>query len=431
MGITGFYSFFESAATTKYISELRGSIVVVDLSGVLIRFGIGIRNQGNDKKNKDGRVINHLYALVKYTRTLLEKGIFPFYVFDGKISRNKISTAERKQNKIISHAKCESITDKTSPEFIKHFKRGYSFSRSDIEECKQLLEFMGIPYIHAPGEADSQCAAIAHKFSHLISGVVTDDSDILIYGCPKTYKDFNPRTSTMTEYNYLSVIDIFHKKINEILRNIGKPLIKYDHTFLKNTLRQFCILMGSDYGKLITIKNNLNKNYILLKLFVQCNFDVMCLINKIKTDNTYSGKYTFHVNEDIVENFNRADSEYTDSSVIVPDESMITINYPKSDMLANFLSETMNYDSKEIATLIGVITNNYYIFREMRELRRNNGGSLTDNTFGSFSTYQYRYCKKNINNGSKYNGIKNEPCQTNNRWQHNTRDNVCAIRAYG
>ena len=89
MGINGFYSFFDEANCQKYISELKGSIVIVDLSGILIRYGIGIRSQGEDKKNKDGKVINHLYAIVKYSISLLEKGILPFYVFDGKVSDSK------------------------------------------------------------------------------------------------------------------------------------------------------------------------------------------------------------------------------------------------------------------------------------------------------------------------------------------------------
>ena len=86
MGINGFYNFFSTATTTKYVSELKGGIVLVDMSGILIKYGIGIRSQGEDKKNRHGKVINHLYTIIKYTINLLEKGILPFYVFDGKVS---------------------------------------------------------------------------------------------------------------------------------------------------------------------------------------------------------------------------------------------------------------------------------------------------------------------------------------------------------
>ena len=36
MGINGFYNFFSTATTIKYVSELKGSIVLVDMSNILI-----------------------------------------------------------------------------------------------------------------------------------------------------------------------------------------------------------------------------------------------------------------------------------------------------------------------------------------------------------------------------------------------------------
>jgi 5'-3' exonuclease len=421
MGITGFYSFFNQASQIKYVSELRGSIVAIDLSGILIKFGIGIRKQGFDKKNKHGKVINHLYAIVKYTLNLVDKGIFPYYVFDGKTSRHKVSVSERSQNRITSSAKCSAIEDKKSPEFIKHFKRGYTFSRSDIEECKKLLELMGIPFIHAPEEADSQCAALAHKYPHLISGVITNDSDILIYGCPKMYKDFNPKIRTMIEYNYADVIDIFHKKINDVLESIGKPPIEYDIKFIKDALRHFCILMGSDYGKLVTVKCA-DKNNILLKLFVESNFDINEFVNKFKTQ---SEKNLFHISDTILEDFHKADSEYKDSFVLMPEEDTITIKPPNEDMLTDFFKEHMSYDSGEISTIIKTISTNYTVFNKMRHLcNKDRFGEPQANVFSSFNTYRFKYCKKLLNSPAQEYQEPPVDIKINNRWDNTYNNNT-------
>ena len=46
---------------------------------------------------------------------------------------------------------------------------------------------MGIPYIDAPEEADSQCAWLVKN--GYASGVLTEDMDILTFGSKKIYRN--------------------------------------------------------------------------------------------------------------------------------------------------------------------------------------------------------------------------------------------------
>lgn len=404
MGIDGFYSFFDEATCRKYVSELKGSTVVIDLSGVLIRYGIGIRSQGDDKRNKNGKVINHLYAILKYTMSLLEKGILPFYVFDGKVSDSKkIVLSERRQNKIASETKCESIDDKTSAEYIKHFKRTYTFNRSDVEECKTLLQLMGIPFIHAPGEADSQCAVLAQQFPDKISGVVTDDSDILVYGCPTVYKDFNPKEPFMQEITYGNILNVFNNKINNVLRELGLETKHYDYNFLRTKLREFCILMGSDYGKPIITRSNSKKTDDLLKKFVENDMDIMKLITNIKVSGIATKRHQFYVSDTMIEDFQRANREYVDSLAFVPNSSSICMSLPNLRELAIFIEREINYNEKDTQDVIYLVREKYNIFKEMSRLKECNS---TDKTFNSFQTYRYKYCSR------EFNGRKHRYCPT-------------------
>mmetsp|Transcript_10552 Transcript_10552/g.21749 ORF Transcript_10552/g.21749 Transcript_10552/m.21749 type:complete len:1282 (-) Transcript_10552:243-4088(-) len=93
------------------------------------------------------------------------------------------------------------------------------------EDILKLLELCGIPWVESPSEAEAQCAALENL--GLVDGVVTEDSDIFVFGGRKVYKNF------FDEQKY---VEAYYAKDAERDLALGK-----------NEMVALAMLLGSDY----------------------------------------------------------------------------------------------------------------------------------------------------------------------------------------
>jgi 5'-3' exonuclease len=89
------------------------------------------------------------------------------------------------------------------------------------EEIQELLTAFGIPWVCAPADAEAQCAFLAS--AGLTDGVISDDSDTLMYGSPVVFRHLYIGESTVEIYR---------------LRDIG---------FSQEALLSLALLLGCDF----------------------------------------------------------------------------------------------------------------------------------------------------------------------------------------
>ena len=158
-------------------------------------------------------------------------------------------------------------------EYKRIYKKSIVMKDYFIKDWIEILELLGLPVIKASGEADPLCAFML-KNNPNIYGIISDDSDMLVFGAPILM-----RKSVNQQFTIIELKKIF-EKIELLLFSIYNKSISFN---LEN-LVDYSILLGTDYG---TFKLNepQNDSSDLLKYYVENNKDYKKLISPNEYDN--------------------------------------------------------------------------------------------------------------------------------------------------
>lgn len=218
------------AVKESEIKQYFGRKVAIDASMSLYQFLIAVRNEGAQLTSVDGETTSHLMGTFYRTIRLVENGIKPVYVFDGKPPEMKSGElskrAERREEAQKSLEKAEEAGD--AEQVDKFSRRLVKVTKHHADECKQLLSLMGIPYIEAPCEAEAQCAVMVKAGK--VYATATEDMDALTFGSSVLL-----RHMTFSEARKMPIQEFHLSKVLEEL--------ELSH----NEFIDLCILLGCDY----------------------------------------------------------------------------------------------------------------------------------------------------------------------------------------
>ncbi|CAH8653082.1 unnamed protein product [Schistosoma bovis] len=207
-----------------------GRKVAIDASMSIYQFLIAVRQEGNTLMNAEGESTSHLMGMFYRTIRMIENGIKPVYVFEGKPPSMKAGElAKRSDRRIESTKELAKAEAEEDLEAIEKFsKRLVKVTPAHNEDCRQLLNLMGVPFVNAPGEAEAQCAVLAK--SGKVYAVGTEDMDALAFGTPVLLRHLTfseARKMAIQEFNLTSVLEGLGLNMDQFI--------------------DLCILLGCDY----------------------------------------------------------------------------------------------------------------------------------------------------------------------------------------
>ncbi|KAF3836072.1 hypothetical protein F7725_028630 [Dissostichus mawsoni] len=212
------------------IKNYFGRKIAIDASMCIYQFLIAVRQDGNLLQNEDGETTSHLMGMFYRTIRMLEYGIKPVYVFDGKPPQLKsVELEKRGERRAEAEKQLAQAQEMGEQENIDKFtRRLVKVTKHHNDECKKLLTLMGVPYVEAPCEAEASCAALVKAGK--VFGTATEDMDGLTFGT-----NILLRHMTASEAKKLPIQE-FH--FSRILQDIGLT----NEQFI-----DLCILLGCDY----------------------------------------------------------------------------------------------------------------------------------------------------------------------------------------
>jgi len=225
------------------LEELRGKSLAVDTQNYLYQFLSLIRMQdGTPLQDSHGNVTSHLAGLMfRSTRLIHDYDICLVFVFDGY-------PPQLKQHEIV---KRREMREKATQEWQTALKAGdyaTAFSkavmtshltRPMIEDSKRLLQFLGIPFVQAPSEAEAQAAYMALKGE--VWAASSKDYDSLLFGAPRLLR-------------YLTISGREFLPSKGVSRPLKPELIELDkflsnHEITREQLIDIAVLIGTDFNE--------------------------------------------------------------------------------------------------------------------------------------------------------------------------------------
>lgn len=176
--------------TPVKLEDLSGKVIAIDAYNTIYQFLSIIRQpDGTPLKNSQDQITSHLSGLFYRTSNLVELGLKPVFIFDGKSPELKTKEVERRQQvkaqATVQYTKAQASGDIEG--MRKYAQIATTMKPYMVPESKKLLDLLGLPWIQAPSEGEAQAAYMNKNGS--ADYCASQDYDSLLFGAPKLLRN--------------------------------------------------------------------------------------------------------------------------------------------------------------------------------------------------------------------------------------------------
>jgi len=172
------------------LKALKGREVALDAYNMLYQFLAAIRQpDGTPLMDSRGRVTSHLSGLFYRTINLVEEGLKPVFVFDGRppeMKRREVEERIKRREEALAKYR-QAIEAGRLEEARKYAQATGRLTNDMVDESKKLLKAMGMPVVDAPADGEAQAACMASWGSVWAAG--SQDYDSLLFGSPRLVRN--------------------------------------------------------------------------------------------------------------------------------------------------------------------------------------------------------------------------------------------------
>jgi len=203
-------------------------------------------------------IYNYIYRFLGNNRLLEELDIFckilhkynirALFVFDGKYGEEKKEEQEKRRKnrndanilyeKLSKKYKNNNKSNKIKKKLLNLNRERVKLTKWDVHDVKKYLEFSGMKYIVAEGEAEELCCELVNK--NKVYACMSEDTDLFALGCKRIIKAIHMKKETFTLWDL-------------------EYLLNYEYMTMIN-FRMICTLSCNDY-----CNNNVKKHFIYFK----------------------------------------------------------------------------------------------------------------------------------------------------------------------
>ncbi len=225
------------------LNDLRGKSLAVDANNYLYQFLSLVRTRdGTPLKDSRGNITSHLVGLLfRSTRLIYDFSIDLVFVFDGQPPRMKEAEI-RKRRAQREKASLEWKEALKNRDYVKAFSKAVMTSRLTqhmIEDAKELLTLLGIPYVQALTEAEAQTAYMSMRGD--VWAASSKDYDSLLFGASRLLR-------------FLTIYGQEYLPSKRKARPLKPELITlrhllHHHGITRRQLVDLAILVGTDFNE--------------------------------------------------------------------------------------------------------------------------------------------------------------------------------------